>query len=919
VTGDESAMNDHIRLVRSAERRLRRQLERGRERRATVAAPPATIETVAAADAHGDGHERVEAWFARHRMRPFAFQRETWVHYAAGRSGLIHASTGTGKTLAAWLGPIMNAIDESAGTRGLQVLWITPMRALAADTLRALAAPLDELGLAWRIGLRTGDTSTSDRARQDRKPLQAMVTTPESLTLMLTRSGQAATFGGLRAVVVDEWHELMGSKRGVQVQLALARLKRLAPNLRIWGLSATLGNLDEARDVLLGTNPGVIVAGSEPKSLVVDAVVPEDIRHYPWAGHLGTRAVAQVAAEIEASGTTLVFTNVRSQAEQWYRALLEHRPDWAGVIGLHHASIDVAARRWVEDGLRSGTLKAAVCTSSLDLGVDFSPVDRVIQIGSPKGVARLLQRAGRSGHRPDAPSRITCVPAHALELIETPAARNAIGARALEARQPLVRPLDVLVQHVVTIALGEGFRSDDLLAEVRSTHAYASLADEEWNWVLAFAGGGGVLAAYPEYCRVERDDDGIYRVPDGRVARRHRAQVGTIVSDASVNVQFMRGGRIGTVEESFLAKLQPGEAFLMGGKAVEFVRMREMTAWVRRAAGKSALVPRWMGGKLSLSSELARHVQLELERVADVLRTSDGMAPSGISRTTGKDRLDSSLRRDDGSLESTLSPETLALMPLLELQARNSRVPRVDELLVEVHHTREGMHVCVFPFAGRHVNAALAALAAWRLARDASLSFSMGFNDYGFELLSPIAFELDEPRVRSFLESANADSDIVASVNAAELARRHFREIARVAGLVFQGYPGEGRSAKQLQATSGLLYDVYLRHDPENPLLGQARREVLDRELDLPRLHTTLDDLTTRRIVFERPHRLTPLSLPLIADQMRNALSTEKLADRIARMQLAMQKPVARKRPDTNAAECDTAPRATRRHRKKSA
>jgi len=381
----------------------------------------------------------------------------------------------------------------------------------------------------------------------------------------------------------------------------------------------------------------------------------------------------------------------------------------------------------------------------------------------------------------------------------------------------------------------------------------------------------------------------------------------------------MRGGRIGTVEESFLAKLQPGEAFLMGGKAVEFVRMREMTAWVRRAAGKSALVPRWMGGKLSLSSELARHVQLELERVADVLRTSDGMAPSGISRTTGKDRLDSSLRRDDGSLESTLSPETLALMPLLELQARNSRVPRVDELLVEVHHTREGMHVCVFPFAGRHVNAALAALAAWRLARDASLSFSMGFNDYGFELLSPIAFELDEPRVRSFLESANADSDIVASVNAAELARRHFREIARVAGLVFQGYPGEGRSAKQLQATSGLLYDVYLRHDPENPLLGQARREVLDRELDLPRLHTKLDDLTTRRIVFERPHRLTPLSLPLIADQMRNALSTEKLADRIARMQLAMQKPVARKRPDTNAAEHDTASRATRRHRKKSA
>ena len=772
----------------------------------------------------------------------------------------------------------MAAIDEGGGGNVLQVLWITPMRALAADTLRSLAAPLGELGVSWRVGLRTGDTSSADRTRQDRKRVQAMVTTPESLSLMLTRAEQAVSFGSLRAVIVDEWHELMSSKRGVQVELALARLKRVAPKLRVWGLSATLGNLDEARDVLLGDSHGVIVAGSEPKSIVIDAVLPEDIRHYPWAGHLGTRAVAQVAAEIEGSGTTLVFTNVRSQAEQWYRALLEHRPDWAGVIGLHHASLDVSARRWVEDGLRTGTLKAAVCTSSLDLGVDFSPVDRVIQVGSPKGVARLLQRAGRSGHRPNAASRITCVPAHALELIETPAVRDAVAARALEARPPLDKPLDVLVQHVITIALGEGFRADELLAEVRTAHAYAGLTDAEWQWVIAFASGGGVLSAYPEYRRIVADGAGIYRVPDARVARRHRAQVGTIVSDASVNVQFMRGGRIGTVEESFLAKLQPGEAFLMGGRTVEFVRMREMTAWVRRASSGSAIVPRWMGGKLSLSSELARHIQRELERAGDSVRGAGDASEHG----------------------ETLAPETRALMPLIKLQARHSRVPRSDEVLAEIHHTREGMHLCVFPFAGRHVNAALAALVAWRLARETALSFSMGFNDYGFELLSPVAFDIDAEGLRRALDATNADKDIIASVNAAELARRHFREIARVAGLVFQGYPGEPRSAKQLQATSGLLYDVYLRHDPENPLLAQARREVLERELDLKRFEATLAQLARREIVFERPSRVTPLALPLIADQMRNALSTEKLADRIARMQLAMQKPAVPRR-DRNA------------------
>lgn len=858
--------SDTQRLVREAERRLRKQLRRA-PASAAPAGPPTTIETLAAPNDDADARTRVETWFASAGMQPFDFQREVWTRYRAGESGLLHASTGTGKTLAAWLGPVMEAIDDSS-PRGLKVLWVTPMRALAVDTLRALAAPLGELGLSWRLGLRTGDTPAADRARQDRRGLDAIVTTPESLSLMFSRSNHALTFGALHAVIVDEWHELIGGKRGVQVELALARLRRLAPGLRVWGLSATLGNLDEAREVLLAGNRGAIVAGSQPKSIEIDTLIPQDIRRFPWAGHLGIHSVAEVATEIEKSGTSLVFTNVRSQAEFWYRALLDHRPDWAGLIGLHHGSLDIGVRRWVEDGLRAGTLKAAVCTSSLDLGVDFSPVDRVIQIGSAKSVARLLQRAGRSGHRPGLPSRITCVPTHALELVESAAAREAAQHREIESRTPLAAPLDVLVQHIVTVAVGDGFESDALYEEVRGTHAYRDLARETWEWALGFAGGGGVLAAYPEYRRIVRGEDGVYRIADTRLARRHCAQIGTIVSDASVNVQFQRGARLGSVEESFLAKLKAGDKFVIGGKAVELVRMRDMTAWVRRAAPSAALVPRWLGGKLSLSGRLAHRIRCVLEGVAE-----------GVGDT----------------------PEARAVMPLIALQRRHSHVPAASELLAEVHRTREGTHLCLFPFAGRHVHSGLAALVAWRLGQRIPLSFSMAFNDYGFELLSPTRYEIDAETIAALLSPERAEQDLFASINAAELARRHFREIARVTGLVFQGYPGQGRSAKQLQVTSGLLYDVYARHDPGNPLLAQAQREVLERELELTRLNSTLREIETQRVVLTRPARVTPLALPLIAEQMRNKLTTEKLADRVARMQLAMQRPESRSRAKPDA------------------
>lgn len=795
--------------------------------------------------------ERVARWFAERGWRPFDFQRTVWDAMAQGHSGLLHASTGAGKTLAVWFGALMHRpwSDE----QGLRVLWITPMRALAADTARTLQASARELGLSSAIGVRTGDTSSTERARQDRRLPAALVTTPESLSLLLSRADAQAQMRHIELVVVDEWHELLGNKRGVQTQLALARLRRWHPGVMVWGLSATLGNLDHARDVLLGPDPrAASVPGSLPKELVIDSLIPERIERFPWAGHMGTTLLPRVVAEIERGGSTLLFTNTRSQAEVWYQALLESRPDWAGIIALHHGSIDPQLREWVEVGLKEGRLRAVVCTSSLDLGVDFLPVERVLQLGSPKGIARLLQRAGRSGHAPGRVSRASCVPTHSFELMEAAAARRAAHARHIEPRVSPEKPMDVLVQHLVTVALGGGFREAELLAEVRSAWAYRALTNEEWRWALDFVTtGGAALHAYPEYRKLVLDDGGIYRVHDKGIARRHRMSIGTIVGDAAMEVKFLRGARIGTIEESFLSRLQPGDCFLFAGRVLELSRVHEMTAYVRRAPTARAAVPRWMGGRMPLSSELAEAVR--------------GL----ITQARAGDFTE---------------PEMEALRPLFELQARWSAIPGEDELLVEASRTREGHHLFVFPFGGRLVHSGLAALLAWRAARARPRTFSIAVNDYGLELLTAEPVDWEGEIASGLFDAADLSAHIGQCINAAEMGRRRFREIARVAGLVFQGYPGAHKSLRQLQASSGLLYDVFARYDPQNRLLAQARDEALQQELELARLRGTLERMQRERLLFQRPAHITPFAFPLLVERIREKLSTEKLADRVARM-----------------------------------
>jgi ATP-dependent Lhr-like helicase len=809
----------------------------------------------------GDLLERTDAWFGAQGWAPFGFQRDVWAAMADGRSGLLHANTGSGKTYAVWLGALSRALavgvpPAASAAPALGVLWITPMRALASDTARALQRPLPALAPRWTVGQRTGDTPSAERARQDRRMPTALVTTPESLSLMLTRERAAAELAGVHTVIVDEWHELIGNKRGVQVQLALARLRRFNPGLAVWGLSATLGNLDEAMTTLCG--PGAtLVRGRTDKKIVIDTLLPADPGRFSWGGHLGAQMQQPVVDEIahtmaDGGGTTLVFTNVRSQAEIWYQLLLAARPEWAGRIALHHGSLDREVREWVEAGLKDGSLKAVVATSSLDLGVDFLPVERVLQIGSPKGVARLLQRAGRSGHAPGRVSRVTLVPTNTLELVEAAAARRAAIAGRVESRQSPDKPLDVLVQHLVTVALGGGFDAAALFDEVRSARAYRSLTREEFDWALAFVERGGAsLGAYPQYHRVVRGDDGRYRVTDRGIAQRHRLQIGTIVSDAAMQVTWLSGGRIGSIEESFIARLSGGDCFVFAGRVLEYVRTQDMTAYVRKATKPRGIVSVWNGTKMALSEAMTDMVQ-------DVLFAS--------------------------AQGDFLEPEMQAARPMLTTQARLSRLPQPGVLLVERFESREGHHLFLYPFGGRNVHMGLAQLLAWRLSRAQPNTFSLSINDFGLELLAvqPIdpAPLLDG---RAFATRALM-ADVLASLNSGALAQRRFREIARVAGLVFGGYPGAPKSMKQLQASSSLFWEVFRKYDAGNQLLTQAEREVLAQELEIERLRSTLARMGSQRIEWVDLKVPSPFALPLMVERFREELSTEKLADRLQRI-----------------------------------
>ena len=807
-------------------------------------------------------------WFRSKGWTPFEFQCETWDAYLAGKSGLIHAPTGIGKTYAAWFGTLMEWVMQRQRHSGmplvedrppLRVLWVTPLRALAKDLQAALLQVVEDLGIPWSIECRTGDTPASLRKRQKDRLPTALITTPESLNLLLSYPGAGEKFKDNCLVVVDEWHELMGSKRGVLVEVALARLKSWNPGLRIWGVSATMGNTKTAMDVLLGDDAGqgCLIRGLEPKSLVVESIIPRQMERFPWAGHLGLKLLPQVIEKIASAGSTLVFTNTRSQAEIWYQAILTERPNWEGRFALHHGSLNRTERDTAEQGLRNGQLKGVICTSSLDLGVDFTPVDLVVQIGSPKGIARLIQRAGRSGHRPLQTSRVMCVPTHALELMEIAAARRSVDLGIVEPRDAVTLPLDLLAQHLVTMALGEGFKPEMMYRELIRTHAFRSLTRQQFDWVLDFVStGGSSLRAYPEYQKIILKN-GRYTAATSKIAARHRMNIGTITADASILVKFVNGRRLGSVEERFVSKLKRGDVFVFAGRRLEFVRIRDMTVWVRKSRSAKGAVPQWMGGRMPLSTELASAVRDQLDRAV-------------------------------GGKYS--APEMQALRPILELQARWSMIPAANDLLIETWVSREGHHLFVFPFEGHLVNEGIGALLAYRLSQITPLTISIAVNDYGIELLCDRKIPLAPFDDLSIFSTDRLLEDILDSVNAAEMGRRQFREIARIAGLVFQGYPGRPKSGGQIQASSSLLYNVFKRFEPDNLLIEQATREILERQLEFHRLDQSLGRMAGADLHLIETAQPTPLAFPIMVNRLRTRVSSEKLADRVKRMIAKLEK-----------------------------
>ena len=792
-----------------------------------------------------------EDFFAVQGWTPFPFQIETWASFRDGGDGLVNAPTGSGKTYSC----LVPAVNYGGKAGGLRVLWIAPIRALAKEILGSAERLLEHHDQGWTVQVRTGDTPSSQKQRQDRRLPEVLITTPESLHVLLAKKGAAKRFGGLKAVVVDEWHDLLGSKRGVQIELALAHLKALSPAVRIWGISATIGNLEEAMETLVGADRiegARIVRSHIQKRITVESIMPAAFEKLAWSGHLGVQLVDQVVDIIRRHSSTLIFTNTRSQSEIWYQKILAANPDLSGAIALHHGSISKELRFWVEDALYDGQLKAVVCTSSLDLGVDFRPVEAIVQIGGPKGVARFVQRAGRSGHQPGAESKIHFLPTFGLELLEAAALRKAVEMGEIEPRRPMVRSFDVLVQFLCTLAVGDGFRPEQLRACLANTHAFSEMDDAEWQDVLTMVTTGGrAFAAYDEFKRVERGGDGVFRIVDRRAARRHRMSIGTIVGDTMVAVKWRSGGVVGHVEEYFVSSLNPGDVFWFGGRSLELIRFRNLVAQVKPAKNPKGRIPTWQGGRLPWTSMVSRILRETL---------------------------------DDCVHGRSLSPELRRLAPMLELQAERSHLPVEGQVLMEVMESREGHHLFVFPMEGRMVHEGVAALMAYRMSLIKPMTFSMAYNDYGFELLSDQPIPIAEAFDSDLFSTEHLMDDLEATVNGAELARRQFRDIAVIAGLVFRGYPGQPVKDRHLQGSSSLLFDVLADHDPVNLLYRQAFDEMTHHQIELDRLREVLVRLNRGKWVITHPGHPTPFSFPILVDRLREKLSSEQLEARIRRM-----------------------------------
>lgn len=809
-----------------------------------------------------------ENWFQQQGWKSFPFQTQTWTSFLQGKNGLLNAPTGSGKTYALWFPIVLDYIKKNPNYKtkhksGLKAIWITPLRALSVEIKQAAERIVQDLDTQMTVGIRSGDTSQSERTKQSKKMPDLLITTPESLQLLLASKDFAKTFANCSAIVVDEWHELLGTKRGVQMELALSRLKTVAPKMRIWGISATIGNLELAQQVLLGVDSeayrnSVLIKANINKKITVRSILPQKMETYPWRGHMGLHLIDEVAKIIRTSKTTLIFTNVRSACEMWFQALLEKYPEFAGEMAMHHGSISRETRLWVENAIRNSALKVVVCTSSLDLGVDFAPVETIIQVGGPKGVARFLQRAGRSGHQPGKESVIYFLATHAIELIEASALKKAVAKTIVEDRIPYLNSWDVLVQYLNTLAVSDGFFPDEIFEEVKKTFCYQNITKEKWIWILNFiTNGSQSLQAYDEFKKVEIEEDGRFKINSRFIAMHHRMQIGTIVGDASLQVKFLSGGYIGSIEEWFASKLQPGDVFTFAGKRLELYRIKNMQVLVRKADPKKvSRTVSWMGGRMALSMQMSELLREELY----------------------------------AANTQELTPELKALAPIFARQRKESIVPSTNEFLIETFKTREGFHAVFYPFEGRFVHEALASILSYRISLLSPITFSLAYNDYGFELLSDQQIDMQAVFDNNLFTTEYVHQDLQQSLNATEMARRKFRDIAVIAGLVFTGMPGKPVKTKHLQSGSQLLFEVFRDYESDNLLLQQAFTETFEHQLEEGRLIQALERINTQNFVWKECKKPTPFSFPIITDRLREKLSSETLAERIKKMTASYMK-----------------------------
>jgi ATP-dependent helicase Lhr and Lhr-like helicase len=755
------------------------------------------------------------------------------------RSALLVAPTGAGKTLAGFIASLSELIEQPI--EGLHTLYVSPLKALAVDVQRNLLTPVEEMGLPIRIETRTGDTPADRKQRQRVRPPHILLTTPESLSLLLSHEDSLVLFGSLKTIVVDEIHAFAAGKRGDLLSLAMARLQRLAPGLRRVGLSATISDPEGYQGWLApyGDIESVDLVTGEPGAEAQIAILLPEGERVPWSGHSGRWAAAQVMRLIERNTTTLVFCNTRSLAELIFQDLWaaneHHLP-----IGIHHGSLSLEARRKVENAVASGRLRGLVCTASLDLGVDWGDVDLVIQMGAPKGSSRLLQRIGRANHRLDSPSRGLIVPGNRFEYLEARAALDAIDEKELDPEGFRPGALDVLAQHLMAAACAAPFDEAGMLDEVRSAAPYAGLTQALFGEVLGFIESGGYsLKAYDKFKRLTRDPDGRWRVSHPRFIQQHRMNAGIIVDVPLYNVRFRRGRTLGTVEDNFASTLSPGDTFYFSGLVLEVEKVEGVDLIVR-ASSKSARIPTYLGARMAMTTHLADRVRMFLH-----------------------DRLQWPRFPDD-------------VREWLEVQDRRSLLPAPDQLLVETFPHEHRHYMVAYSFEGWNAHQSLGMLITRRMESAGLKPLGFVANDYALA-----CYGLEPVEHPAALFSADIlETEFVDWVQGSNLLKRAFREVAVIGGLVERHHPGKRKSGRQVTFSTDLIYDVLRRYEPDHLLLKAAWADARTRLTDVGRLARLLDR-AAGTMVHADLERVSPMAVPVLVMIGRERTATGTVDDQL--------------------------------------